>query len=408
VSRQASGFNVGQPFNPYKLFTGIFVPEAVCKYRGLTPGAKVVYGRLCRYAGKDGAAYPAISTLASEMGMGQTQARGYVGELEEKRFIKVDRQNRHYRKDGSGGSNGYVFLWHEAFAGEIGEPRKAPPPLRKTGGVPLRKTGVLTPSENRRERESIPRESVKESHSTATKADIQPTNRKKRGSPVGSKTSVGAKRQIKEPAYRGDWDEEELEAMQEFIEDNEPDDTDDHGQGEWAAQATLDAGMGATAGEVLGFLASLVESGWTAPNYRAFPAVVHHEFERRRNKAAGARWSTEHLAMLRAALKKWMEGDEPPERFAESCELRANGATARQVFNLLNRRWNEAKYRPGGKHAPRKWAWFLKVIGAEFSELERCHLPEQPAAAGPNVEQEYNRRAIAAIELPDADVGAAA
>jgi hypothetical protein len=241
--------------------------------------------------------------------------------------------------------------------------------------------------------------------SKATKADKPPTNCKKRNSPVVS-DSVAAKQPTKEPAYRGDWDDDELEAVQDFIYEHEPDDTDDHGQGEWVAEATLNAGMGAEAAEVLAFLGSLVESGWTAPNYRAFPAVVHHEFERRRNKAAGARWSIEHLAMLRAALKKWMEGDEPPERFEESCELRANGATAQQVFHLLNRRWADPKYRPCGKHAPRKWSWFLKVIGAEFSELERCHIPEQPAAAGPNVEQEYNRRAIAAIELPD--VGAAA
>ena len=42
---------VGQAFNPYKFFTGIFIPEQICRYKGLSTGAKLIYGRLCRYAG---------------------------------------------------------------------------------------------------------------------------------------------------------------------------------------------------------------------------------------------------------------------------------------------------------------------------------------------------------------------
>jgi hypothetical protein len=105
----------------------------------MSPGAKLIYGRLCRYAGKDGYVYPAIGTLADETGMGETQARTYLKELENGRFISVDRENRHYRNDGSGGSNRYVFLWHAAFLGDSGATRKAPPPLRKTEGYPCGK-----------------------------------------------------------------------------------------------------------------------------------------------------------------------------------------------------------------------------------------------------------------------------
>ena len=145
---QTLDLRVGQPFNPYKLYCGSFIPEPISKYRGLSPGAKVIYGRLCRYAGEDGSAFPAVPTLADETGIGETQARGYVKELEQQRFINVDRENRHYRKNGSGGSNGYTFLWHAAYLGDLGSFRKAPPPLRKTGGVPPRKTEPLTPAEN--------------------------------------------------------------------------------------------------------------------------------------------------------------------------------------------------------------------------------------------------------------------
>jgi hypothetical protein len=35
---------IGERFNPYKRFPGIHIPEPVCKYRGLSPGAKLVYG----------------------------------------------------------------------------------------------------------------------------------------------------------------------------------------------------------------------------------------------------------------------------------------------------------------------------------------------------------------------------
>ena len=173
---------IGQPFNPYKLCPGSLIPEPICRYRGLSPGAKLIYGRLYRYAGKNGAAFPGIATLAEETGLGETQAREYV-------------------------------------------------------------------------------------------------------------------------------------------------------------------------------LRTKIDSGWNPPNWKSYPAVVRHKFERRQNRARGKRWSDSDLATLRAGLKKYMEGDEPPERFEHSCELRANGATAREVFDLIERRWRNKKYWPGGQHGPRGWNW---------------------------------------------------
>ncbi|MBZ5609773.1 MAG: helix-turn-helix domain-containing protein [Acidobacteriia bacterium] len=123
---------IGQPFNPFKLFNGIFIPEALVRYRGLTLGAKIAYGRLARYAGENGKCWPSIPTLGNEIGIGATQARIYVHELCRKQFINVEQR--------PGTSGFYTFLWHEAFAGEMGEKRKAPP-LRITEGVPPRKTG---------------------------------------------------------------------------------------------------------------------------------------------------------------------------------------------------------------------------------------------------------------------------
>ncbi len=85
---------IGQPFNPFKRFLAAVIPEPVCRYRGISPGAKLTYGRLYRYAKENGVAFPAILTLAGETGMSETQARGYIKELEKQRFIAVDRESR--------------------------------------------------------------------------------------------------------------------------------------------------------------------------------------------------------------------------------------------------------------------------------------------------------------------------
>jgi hypothetical protein len=64
-----AALEVGQPFNPFGLFTGIFVPDALVRSTAISAGAKLTYGRLARYAGQDGNCYPAVPTLASEIGM---------------------------------------------------------------------------------------------------------------------------------------------------------------------------------------------------------------------------------------------------------------------------------------------------------------------------------------------------
>ena len=60
---------MGELFNPYKLFHGIFIPEALVRFRGVSPGAKLAYGRLVRYGGEDGECYPGVETLGREIGV---------------------------------------------------------------------------------------------------------------------------------------------------------------------------------------------------------------------------------------------------------------------------------------------------------------------------------------------------
>jgi hypothetical protein len=69
----APALEVGQPFNPFGLFTGIFVPDALVRSTAISAGTKLTYGRLARYAGQDGKCYPAVPTLASEIGVSERQ-----------------------------------------------------------------------------------------------------------------------------------------------------------------------------------------------------------------------------------------------------------------------------------------------------------------------------------------------
>ncbi len=103
----------GDIFNPWKLFIGLFVPNALARYTGLTPGAKLLYGRLAQYAGKDGACYPSQDALAEEIGVADRQVRNYLQELVKNEFIRVDNPKGIDRLRHK--TNRYVFLWHSIF-----------------------------------------------------------------------------------------------------------------------------------------------------------------------------------------------------------------------------------------------------------------------------------------------------
>jgi len=83
---------VGSPFNPYKVFQGIFAPYWLLEHQGISTGAKLCYIRLLGYAGKDARCYPSL------------EARDYVKELERAGLIAVEQ--RGLRK-----TNVYLFLW---------------------------------------------------------------------------------------------------------------------------------------------------------------------------------------------------------------------------------------------------------------------------------------------------------
>ena len=112
-----AGLQVGQPFNPFGVFTGIFIPESLARCNTISPGAKLAYGRLARYAGQDGKCFPAVATLAAEIGVGERHAQMYVKELERERLLR--RLTRFSGRAQT--SNAFEFLWHRVFEGGGGD-----------------------------------------------------------------------------------------------------------------------------------------------------------------------------------------------------------------------------------------------------------------------------------------------
>ena len=64
---------VGVPFNPYKVFQGVFAPYWVLEHRGVGAGAKLCYIRLLGFAGKDARRHPSLETLGASLGVSEAR-----------------------------------------------------------------------------------------------------------------------------------------------------------------------------------------------------------------------------------------------------------------------------------------------------------------------------------------------
>lgn len=94
-----------QYFNPYKKFSGIFIPDWLLDSECCSLPAKTVYAYLARKAGKDGRCYPGQDEMATKLKVSDRTIRNYVRELEEGGLIEVNRE-------GLGKNNSYSFLIH--------------------------------------------------------------------------------------------------------------------------------------------------------------------------------------------------------------------------------------------------------------------------------------------------------
>ena len=92
--------------NPFKLFVGSFIPNWLMSRRELTSSSKLVYARLCQYAGENGRAFPKRETIADELGLSLGMVKLCIKELKDNRLIEV-------KQRGLNQSNEYFFLAHE-------------------------------------------------------------------------------------------------------------------------------------------------------------------------------------------------------------------------------------------------------------------------------------------------------
>ena len=133
---------VGEPFNPYQRFNNVLVPEAMARNRELSPAAKLIYGRLRRYAGKDGRCFPRVDTLGEEVGLGERQTQKHLRTLEREGYIRTVER---FTADGAQTSNGYAFLWHPTFdeweenmkTNSKGVNSGSPSPMKKRSPTPV-------------------------------------------------------------------------------------------------------------------------------------------------------------------------------------------------------------------------------------------------------------------------------
>ena len=126
---------------------GAMIPDPVMASE-LSAGAKLAYGVLARFAGRDGVCRPSARTIAERLGVSDRQVKTYISELVRAGYIERERGDRR-------GPNRYYFLWRPEFA-EFGFEGK----------------------------DSSPREgkysSPKENHLRETDLDYLPTHRKQR------------------------------------------------------------------------------------------------------------------------------------------------------------------------------------------------------------------------------------
>ena len=256
---------VGQPFNPFRLFTGIFIPEALVRSSLVSPGAKMAYGRLARYAGQDGKCFPSVGSLAGEIGVSDRQAQKYLAELERARLIR-----RRTRFSGRAQTSNYIeFLWHPMFQDGANDHSGEGVNDHSPGGV----------------NDSSPKESQFEESHLEEKSDIDcpATNRKERDSRPDASSLMSTCKQY--PRLR--------EALALYLMTG-PEDEKVYPRPRHVVDV-MDAAEGATEDEVLQCLSYLREERGLKPETRSgprhfswFPTVVGDYFRRRHERQQAA------------------------------------------------------------------------------------------------------------------------
>jgi hypothetical protein len=103
---------IGERFNPHRDACGFFAPDLVDRQKNLTPGQKRLYGRLVRWAGKNGCVWYGFERIGAELGISSRQIKRDVAVLE--KYCLIEHERRGKRQ-----TNLYFFLYHSMFQSEV-------------------------------------------------------------------------------------------------------------------------------------------------------------------------------------------------------------------------------------------------------------------------------------------------
>jgi hypothetical protein len=95
------------------LFNGVFIPNVLLESDILSSADKIVWGRLCQFAGENGVCFPSFSTIATKTGLSRSGAIKSVNTLVAKGFL--EKQVPSAISLGRQCSNRYYFLLHPLF-----------------------------------------------------------------------------------------------------------------------------------------------------------------------------------------------------------------------------------------------------------------------------------------------------
>lgn len=139
--------------NPWKIFTGAYIPNWLAMRPEVSAGAKLCYARLMQYAGKKGSCFPKQSTLAQEVGMSRRNIIRSIKELIDCQLLELERT-------GGRSANQYFFLIHrwmgEVTTRHINGNHDVTDPAHQTGDdVPVLSHRTIRESKRLRESKSI-------------------------------------------------------------------------------------------------------------------------------------------------------------------------------------------------------------------------------------------------------------
>jgi hypothetical protein len=99
---------LGEPYSPREIWPNRELPDWLMRRRYLSPGAKLCFAYLARFAGQDG---PGLEEVGKALGVTGRQAAEYVKDLKTAGLLETERR-------GPGRGSRYVFLWPPDVQGQ--------------------------------------------------------------------------------------------------------------------------------------------------------------------------------------------------------------------------------------------------------------------------------------------------